>query len=500
MLHHQLNRLLLENLGSTYNVEKQYEPILQHVSHDYNRLEGKFLKCYRLLKKLRKQYHQKDLSLRNEMNLKENNLNTLLQIIHQVNPSEVAENELDINNAINYLKQIIDDKNRIEQELLEAKLLAEKALQARSEFLSMMSHEIRNPLNAIVGTSFLLLKNNENEQQAQHLNMLKYSAENLMRLVNDILDYSKIEAGKIDFEKTEFSLTELLQNVKSLNLQKAEANNDSIQLAIDEKLPNFFIGDSLRIGQIITNLVSNAVKFTQNGNITIKANLVSKTNGEAKIQFAVSDTGIGIPKEKHHLVFEKFTQANDFTSRKYGGTGLGLSISSKLLELMNAQFSLESEEGKGSTFSFELCLPFINTCQKETPTKENETYDLKGIKVLLTEDNEFNSIVATTFLEDWNIQVDTAFNGKEAVEKALQNDYHLILMDLQMPIMNGYDAAKEILKIKPHLPIVALTASALFSIVDLAFDCGMIAYVTKPFEPEQLYKTIQQRHLKPQTV
>jgi len=379
-----------------------------------------------------------------------------------------------------------------------AKEVAEKAAMARSEFLSMMSHEIRTPLNAVVGFTYLLLQGKYLPEQDEQLHLLKFSAENLLALINDILDFNKIESGKVELEKTSYNLLKLINQIKNTNFSKAQDNGNNIRVMFDTQIPTIVIGDPLRLGQIINNLVSNAVKFTHSGIVVIEAMLLKQTHDIAQIQFTVKDNGIGIAPENQQRIFEIFTQASESTTRQYGGSGLGLAICNGLLEMMNSRMELESKPGKGSAFSFTVDMAYSQHADEISTAGSKDIVtdpDLTGTKVLLVEDNHVNILVASTFLERWNTKVDTAENGKLAIEKIKTNQYHIVLMDLHMPEMNGYEACREIMKLKPKLPIIALTASAMLNIRDKAFDVGMVDYVTKPFEPNELYEKIRKNRL-----
>lgn len=377
----------------------------------------------------------------------------------------------------------------------EAKVRAEKASRAKAEFLSNMSHEIRTPLNAVVGLSHHLMEQSADEQQYESLRILKFSANNLMMLVNDILDFSKIEAGRIEFEEVAFNLKELGSSIIHSHRIRAEEKGIEIECTLDPALGERFIGDPTRIGQVLNNLVSNAVKFTEEGWVHLQATLVETEGPSSRIRFEVHDSGIGIPPEKHAEIFENFSQAQGDTTRKYGGTGLGLAITKRLIELMGSQITLESALGEGSKFSFELDLDHAVlevVAPEEVTVQEQEK--LSGFRVLIAEDNEINTFVLRKFMEKWDLTADYAVNGLEALEKAKTGSYDLVLMDLQMPEMDGYEATRQIraigTKAFSNLPIVALTASAMIEIQDKAYAVGMNDYVSKPFNPDELYQKI----------
>jgi PAS domain S-box-containing protein len=381
--------------------------------------------------------------------------------------------------------------------LIKAKVQAEQAAIAKSQFLSTMSHEIRTPMNAVIGFTHLLMQD-PREDQKEYLKTLKFSAENLLVLINDILDFSKIEAGKIEFEEVEFSVRELISNIKQATVQKASEKNIQLKLLVDEDIPEIVTGDPVRLGQIITNLVSNAVKFTSKGRVTICTTLVSTNSSKTTINFEVKDTGIGIPKEKRESIFESFTQASSDTTRKYGGTGLGLTITRRLLELQGSEIRLKSKEGEGSVFSFDLTFGSSTKKISKSKTHNHKMYkeSLKGTRVLIAEDNQINVVLAKEFFRRWEVDCDVADNGIIALQLVKTNDYDLVLMDLQMPEMDGYETTEEIRKLSgvkyKDLPIVALTASAMLNIQDRAFIVGMNDYISKPFNPDELYSKIKQ--------
>ncbi|KAA9357661.1 ATP-binding protein [Larkinella humicola] len=392
---------------------------------------------------------------------------------------------------VDFLQKQIEHRKQIELELRSAKEVAENATLAKSEFLSMMSHEIRTPLNGIVGMTYLMSQEEVPPALAENLKTLQFSIEHLHALINDILDFSKIEAGKVELEETNFDFKHLVSNIKRAHQFKAEENGTRIKLMVDDDIPDSLIGDSLRIGQVLSNLVSNAIKFTKKGTITIELSLLQKDDEVASIYVSVQDTGIGIAPEKQQAIFEMFTQANSATTRQFGGTGLGLVITRRLLELHDSKIEVESEEGKGAKFYFTLDLR-ISSAVKQAYVLPDAINDqtLKGVRVLLVEDYPVNVKVALKFLSRWGVLVDVAENGQIGVEKFLAGSYDLILMDLQMPVMDGYTSTQHIRETDAKIPVIALTASATYSNRDRAIHAGINDYVTKPFNPNDLFQKI----------
>ena len=376
---------------------------------------------------------------------------------------------------------------------------AEKSSQAKSEFLSIMSHEIRTPLNAVIGMSNLLLMNNPRQDQSENLGILKFSANNLLAVVNDVLDFNKIESGKVIFEKIRFNLVELMQSICGGQIIKAEEKGLIFTLDIAKSLTNkVIIGDPTRITQIIFNLVSNAIKFTRQGNIWVNVYCLEDRHNTITVKFSVKDTGIGIEKHNLDVIFEPFTQESITTTRQYGGTGLGLAIVKRLLELQGFHMNVNSQLGFGSEFSFNMEFP-VST--EALPSTEDIKYmanghdDMGAMRVLMAEDNPVNVLLMKKLFSKWKIVPAIAENGARAVEMMQYGNFDIILMDLQMPVLNGFDAAKEIRKMadpkKANIPIIALTASALFDIREQVFSSGMNDYVSKPFKPEELMEKMQ---------
>lgn len=391
---------------------------------------------------------------------------------------------------------------------------AEKSSQVQSEFLSTMSHEIRTPLNAVIGMSNLLLMNNPRQDQSENLEILKFSANNLLAIVNDVLDFNKIESGKVVFEKIKFNLVDLMQNICGGQIIKAEEKGLLFKLDIDSTLRRKVIfGDPTRLTQIIFNLVSNAIKFTSQGSVWVRVTCLEDRHNNITVGFSVKDTGIGIKKENLETIFEPFTQESITTTRQYGGTGLGLAIVKRLLELQSIQMYVSSNVGEGSEFSFNMEFPVSteviaqpkerlampqqqrNHNEEQQPVIAEIEDPGSSLRVLIAEDNPVNVMLMKKLFSKWKIVPTIAENGERAVEIVQYGNFDIILMDLQMPVMNGFDASMEIRKMtdpaKSNIPIIALTASALFDIRDQVTNAGMNDYVAKPFKPDELMEKIQ---------
>ncbi|MDP2384778.1 MAG: PAS domain S-box protein [Bacteroidota bacterium] len=385
-----------------------------------------------------------------------------------------------------------------EKELISAKKGAEKSEKIRQLFVANMSHEIRTPLNAILGFQELLRGTPLTKEQQEYANAIDFAGRNLMVVINDVLDLSKIESGKFEFDETEFDLARLVYSAIELIAFRAKEKNLKISFSNSKEIPVHLIGDPSRLSQILLNLLSNSIKFTESGGITISTNIVKQTNTKITCSFSIEDTGIGIPEEQLNSIFEPFTQANPDTTRKYGGTGLGLTIVKQLVQLQHGQIQVQSEIGKGSVFSFTLTFKKAPLHKQQVLTFSTDTIETlpsnKQLSILLAEDILLNQLLVKKIMEKWSYRLDISKNGKEALEKFNSGNYDIILMDIQMPEMDGYTATQYIRQHpdpkKNSVPIIALTAHASKLEAERCITSGMNGFIAKPFESKDLLEMI----------
>ncbi|MBN8587344.1 MAG: PAS domain S-box protein [Rhodothermia bacterium] len=394
-----------------------------------------------------------------------------------------------------YLRDITERK-RSEAELIRVNDIAEQSIRSKERFLANMSHEMRTPLNAVIGLTHLLEETSLTRQQSRYLEAIQFSAGSLLALINDILDFAKIDAGKIDFEEVPFRLDELFKGLYAMLRFTAERKGLKLHIIPDENLPQSVVGDQVRLRQILLNLIGNAIKFTEKGEVKLKVKAMSVVDGKVTLAFAVEDTGIGIPSEKLSHIFDSFSQAASDTTRKYGGTGLGLAIVKELVSQQGGEIEVISEVNQGTVFN--VLLPFLVSDQTVAASAENENTEidqsLLNVRILVVEDNNMNQFVAHQMLTKWGATVDVAESGLIAIEKVRENTFDLVLMDIQMPGMDGIDATKYIRQTlkrsAAELPIIALTASMLAENRTQVFEAGMNDFVLKPFEPAHLRKVL----------
>lgn len=383
----------------------------------------------------------------------------------------------------------ISERKEVEFELILAKQKAEKLAHTKEEFLANMSHEIRTPMNAIMGMAELLKETKLDHKQQEYLKSISFASENLLTLINDVLDLAKMEAGEMKFENVPFDLRQLLDSIGGMLQFRVNEKNLEYRCNVDNEVPKELKGDPTRLNQILLNLLGNAIKFTEKGFVELNVKPLSKADNEVELQFEVVDTGIGIPKSKQKSIFESFKQGENETTRRYGGTGLGLSIVKKLLHFQGGDITVDSTPDEGSTFRVVIGFK-VNSHSQPKPVEEQVNgghgQDLAGVNVLVVEDNELNQILAVEFLNKAGASSQVASNGKEAVEKVDSTKFDIVLMDIQMPEMDGYEATKTIRKKGNQVPIVAMTAHAFQGEREKCLSAGMDDYLTKPIRFEKM--------------
>ncbi len=395
------------------------------------------------------------------------------------------------NNLRAKANELLQDKNN---ELMLAKEKAEKASLAKAQFLSTITHELRTPLYAVTGLTHLLLEENPTESQKEHLNSLKFSGEYLLSLINNILDLNKLEANKVEVEKTSFNLKKRMKDVMIALKKSADDRKTRLHLEIDESIPNSLSGDPLKLSQILINLIGNSVKFTQNGDVFVRVQNIERTNNKISLHFEIEDNGVGISKKKQKSIFETFSQGSLQINRKFGGTGLGLSIVKNLLELMNSKIHLESQLGKGSKFWFNINFQVSEEISEESNPK-NITYDidylaLENKNVLVVEDNKINQMITKKILEKNKMNCLVADNGMDAIKMVKENTFDVVLMDIHMPGISGIEATQKIREFDTQLPIIALTAITIDENLDDFYRAGFNEIIPKPFKPEDFFEKI----------
>jgi len=394
----------------------------------------------------------------------------------------------------------IKNKNReleaYQKELIKAKELAEQGKRIKDNFLANMSHEIRTPINGIIGIAQLLKKTELSDEQREMVNLLEISSNSLLGVINDVLDLSKIESGKFKINRAATDIVKICVAVVDLLRIPSLEKKLALNLELDPELPKMILADSLRLNQILMNLIGNAIKFTHEGSVTLKVEILNHKGNNLQIRFSVTDTGIGIAEENIEKIFETFEQADEQTTIKFGGTGLGLSIVKNLAKLKGGILEVQSEEFKGSTFSFTNWYEVLKEADTSKKTTEEKLMPFSNLKILVAEDNPINKFLIIKILQGWQVQLDVVENGQEALDKLKENDYDLILMDTFMPVMNGLEAIKLIREGyapgKENIPIITFSAAVLDTDKETAIAAGANDVISKPFEPATLYKKIQE--------
>jgi len=489
-----LKRQVKKYLSPGIENDERFLTFLDAINDSYNAFERDKRLSEHAFEVSEKDYLDIYSRLKDEINIRNQSIQKLKETIRNMEPQ--AENQIlqdgdNLLDVVNYLNLQINKRKEAELAMRLAKEEAEKANQAKSEFLSVMSHEIRTPLNAVLGLGQLLLRQNPRPDQVNNMQVLKASAENLLTLINDILDFSKINAKKLEIDYVPFNIRKTIEDVfQAISIRGKEWNNQ-MSLDIDSSIPQYIYGDPHRLTQVLNNLLSNAVKFTRDGQVEIKLSLEAINASSCSILFSVTDSGIGIEQDKLEHIFSPFAQASSSITRKFGGTGLGLAITAELLELMDCKINVETELGKGSRFYFSMETEYVDDGKDQQLQAEIKEQDLRAAKVLLVEDTPFNILFTKQLLEGWNTLVDVAENGLIAVEMMQQKQYDIVLMDLHMPVMDGFTASLKIREFNDHTPIITLTATASEDVKSKLHEVGMQDYVIKPFDIDVLFTKMQ---------
>ncbi len=489
-LHRLLARQIRKYMPDFKSGSPHCDSFIEAINQSYEHFENDKALVERAMKLSSDEIWEKNQKLLDDSLRQKLLIDSLIQTIHKISPSIQIQADIDLLRIADVLDIEILKRRQAEEELRIAHDALEKSLHARQSFLLNISHEIRTPLHAVTGMVNLLLQTPTSDTQKEYLKIVNSSAEGLLVIINDLLDVGKIESGKFTLEEVNFSLDEMLETLQKSMQLKATEKGIVLVTEKDRRIGNYLVGDPTRLYQIILNLVSNAIKFTLKGRVQLSLRLTHIDEQFEKIQFEVSDTGIGIDQEKLDGIFEQFVQEDGSVARKFGGTGLGLSISRSLVEMMGGELTVKSKKGEGSVFTFTVTFR-KGEVVKMAETEHFQTEGLQGLRVLIAEDNEINLYLIHSILKNWGIEVHSASNGKECIERLQKDSFDLLFSDLQMPEMDGIEMTHIIRnELKLDIPIVALTANALGSEIKLCMDAGMNDYIIKPFKLPELYSSI----------
>jgi signal transduction histidine kinase/DNA-binding response OmpR family regulator len=486
-LHPLLKRQVKKYLDLQGEIPEHLFNFLKSINQSYSLYDSNRELVDRAMKLSGEELFEKNAMLFEEAARQRALINNIKEAIRTISP-EKEINDDDILRIGEILTNTVNERKEFEKQIEESRQKAEESLETRKLFLANISHEIRTPISAISGMSGILADTEISETQKQYVKAIQSSSKSLMVIVNDILDMSKLESGKFSAEFIPFDLRAILDPLYTTYLLRTDEKGIAFSVDYPSDMPKWLFGDPTRLGQILNNLISNAIKFTDKGKVTLKITF-DKKGKHNEFCFSVTDTGIGIDQEKLKTIFEFFSQEDNTITRRFGGTGLGLAISKSISELLGGEIIVESEKNVGSTFKFCLTMP------EASEQLKNETAivrtDLKGKNVLIVEDNELNRFLAVTILKKWNANIHIAENGEEAVKAVSSLDIDIVLMDIQMPVMDGVAAAIAIRsELKSNVPIIALTANALESEKEKCWQAGMNEYITKPYNPEVLREKI----------
>ena len=486
-LHPLLKRQVKKYLDLQGEIPEHLFNFLKSINQSYSLYDSNRELVDRAMKLSGEELFEKNAMLFEEAARQRALINNIKEAIRTISP-EKEINDDDILRIGEILTNTVNERKEFEKQIEESRQKAEESLETRKLFLANISHEIRTPISAISGVSGILADTEISETQKQYVKAIQSSSKSLMVIVNDILDMSKLESGKFSAEFIPFDLRAILDPLYTTYLLRTDEKGIAFSVDYPSDMPKWLFGDPTRLGQILNNLISNAIKFTDKGKVTLKITF-DKKGKHNEFCFSVTDTGIGIDQEKLKTIFEFFSQEDNTITRRFGGTGLGLAISKSISELLGGEIIVESEKNVGSTFKFCLTMP------EASEQLKNETAivrtDLKGKNVLIVEDNELNRFLAVTILKKWNANIHIAENGEEAVKAVSSLDIDIVLMDIQMPVMDGVAAAIAIRsELKSNVPIIALTANALESEKEKCWQAGMNEYITKPYNPEFLREKI----------
>jgi two-component system, sensor histidine kinase len=490
--HSLLERQIRKLLGAELAASPELAEFLDAVNSSYQHFEDNRVLVERAMRLGSEELSEKNRQLELESQRQSLLIESLRKAISEVAPHYDLGGSTDILRIADLLNEAIAERKRIEEQLREAREIAEKSLKARQIFLANVSHEIRTPIHAISGMATILQETALGEAQKNYVEAIRTSAEGLTVIINDLLDISRMESGKFRLEHIPFHLPELIARVTESLAHRAQEKGILLSSISSPDLPEWLEGDPTRLRQIILNLLTNAIKFTAEGTATLSVSRVSSQGPGALIRFEVSDTGVGIEQHKLAEIFEQFVQEDDSVARKFGGTGLGLSISKTLVEMMGGELKAESSKGIGSRFWFEV--EFELSAEPGATKQDSHTFDYSGMRVLVVDDNEINRFLATTILTRWNAEVHEAEDGVQALEKVAAHHYDMVLLDIQMPRMDGVQVIRKIrAELSETLPVIALSANATMAEKSACIEEGMTDYLTKPFNPIELAEIIS-RH------